>query len=88
MTISRINVNGSTTKADFLDLILSLQDDNSDKIVVMYKKDRGGILRDKKTHYERNLQNGQWYRTLDKGNKCYTRVRVSKMNRQYIIENV
>ena len=87
MTIERLNINGKVQKnQDFLDLVLTLNNPQTHSIVVMYKED-GKISRDKKTRYIRNNQ-GQWYRTMDKGVSCNTKVEVVKENKQYIIKNV
>lgn len=84
--IARLNINGvSTKRADFLDLVLELENPNTHSIVVMYKE-KHSLLRNKKTRYLRNNQ-GVWYRIEDKGVECSTRVRPIYFNGQPGIEN-
>ena len=82
-TLSRIRVNNKTTKADWLDLILSLKDPNASHIIAMYKED--GKLSQDRDEYLRNNQ-GQWFKIKSNGVKTNRRIEVIKENRQFVIE--
>ena len=89
MKISRLRINDRvTTKGDFLDLILELQNIKTDSIVVMRTVD-GSITkgRDFRDEYRRNNQ-GQWYLIKSKGKTVNYKIRVAKENKQFMIEYI
>ena len=86
MTIQNLIINGiSHRNQDFLDLILSLKDSSINSITVIYKNENK-ITSTKTTVYERTPQG--WVRTLDKGVECNTPIRVTKVGKYHIIENI
>jgi len=86
MTISRLNINGQNFRQqDFLDLVLALQNEENNSVTVTYRVDRSLDLKNK-TIYQKNIHNGQWIMTMDKGRRCSQPIRVVKENRQYIIQ--
>lgn len=86
MTIQNLIINGTNHRnQDFLDLILSLKDTSINSITVIYKNENK-ITSTKTTVYERTSQG--WTRTLDKGVECNTPIRVTKVGKYHIIENI
>lgn len=86
MTIQNLIINGTSHRnQDFLDLILSLNDTSVNIITVIYKNENK-ITSTKMTVYERQTRG--WVRTLDKGVECNTPIRVTKVGKFHIIENI
>lgn len=84
MTIERLIVNGSTSKGDWLDLILSLKDPNSTSIKVLRKID-GSISKARHLRDEYKKINNQWILILNKGKTCHQPIQVAKENKQFVI---
>jgi hypothetical protein len=91
MTISRLNIDGSTYRQqDFLDLCLTLQNSDTKRVVVMYKEDGVLGLSKKRTEYVRNIHTNDWVMIKNKGRHCSQRVKVVKdfSSRQLIIQYI
>jgi hypothetical protein len=86
MTISRLNIDGSTLPTqDFLDLIMAMRDLRNNNIKVIYRD--GYSLSRKHTEYSRDNQ-GNWWMLQDKGTPANQRVRVNKEDGQYSIQYI
>lgn len=77
MTIARLIIDGHTSKADHLDLILSLKSIKTNHIKVIYRDGRS--LSKRRTEFLRNNQ-GVWFMIKDKGIKCDRPIRIEGLS--------
>ena len=82
--LARINVDGNTQKADWLDLMLTLQDVKVNKVIAIYKEN-GKINSKLRNVYTRDNQGRLWM-IMNRGKACNRMVKVVKQNRQLILE--
>lgn len=82
--LARINVDGKTTKADWLDLMLTLQDMKVNKVIAIYKEN-GKINTKLRNVYQRDNQGRLWM-IMNRGNACNKRVQVIQENKQLLLQ--
>lgn len=82
--LARINVDGKTQKADWLDLMLTLQDMKVNKVIAIYKED-GKINHQLRNVYQRDNQGRLWM-IMNRGNACNRLAKVIQENKQLLLQ--